>query len=73
MSVSILVIILIYNSPLVYEEGSTDIEYSNLGSTSSLVLGWGFLGEFMGCINGLLGSGKNFQGAIWFIQLTKEK
>ena len=55
------------------EEGSTEIEYSNPGSTSGLVSGWGFSGEFMGCIIGLLGSGENFQGAVWFIQLAREK
>ena len=55
------------------EEGSTEIEYSNPGSTSGLVSGWGFSGEFMGYITRLLGSGKNFQGVVWFIQLSKEK
>ena len=62
-----------YNSPLGSKEGSIDIEYSNTGSTSCLVSGWGFSGEFMGCITGLLGGGENFQGAVWFIQLAREK
>ena len=50
--------ILNYNSPLGSEEGSAEIEYSNPGSTSGSDSGWGFLGEFMGCTTGLLGSGE---------------
>ena len=57
-SVSILVIILNYNSPLGSEEGSIEIEYSNPGSTSGSDSGWGFWGEFMGCTTRLLGSGE---------------